>query len=245
MATHHDDIIAWLIPTSRHSWADKSTHLPENTLLTTTIPPSKSPFPSSPLSHHHHLTTEKPPKRALRLSFNTPTKQPGAFVIGTDARTCDIVLPNLRGISSQHCSLGFDAEARLTLTDFSESGTSVWYDWESNGDQTDYSWILSAGCSSTAFPAMAQRITIDIQGIRFQLVVNDHSSDWDAYRAKVDDLSELPYEDTTAPWEDSTWPVDQPLFQSIVVKNLDNQPAGEVYLWNLARPWEPMVKASA
>lgn len=138
------------------------------------------------------------------------------------------------------------------LNDFSERGTQVWYDWESNGDQTDYTWILSSGAEH-GFPSMVQRITVDVQGVRFQIVVNDHSKDWEAYHEKVDDFLRQPLwsQGLSAGWDrDSIMPVAPlfsrvPLFQHIFVKALGEEPVGEVYLWNLSRPWEPMVKAAA
>ncbi|KAF7553218.1 hypothetical protein G7046_g7167 [Stylonectria norvegica] len=244
--TFASNTIAWLVPTARGSYADKATLIPSNasrTVATTSHALLASRLPS--------LITSKPQK-AIQLSFAVPPKQPGSFILGTDAKRCDVVLPPMTGISAVHCSLSFDAEARLVLNDFSDRGTQVWYDWESSGDQTDYSWVLSSGCSH-GFPNAVQRITVDIQGVRFQIVVNDHSDDWDMYRSKVDVFLQEPA------WMgnlDNTWdrfsvlPIAPlfstvPLLQHIFVKSLGEEPAGEMYLWNLARPWEPMVRAGA
>lgn len=250
------DIIAWLVPSTRYSSADKATQMPQNAsrLITTS---------SSRLSS---TITPSKPQNAIELSFSQPPKQPGSFIIGTDTRTCDIVLPQTPGISPQHCALTFDAESRLVLDDFSQSGTQVWYDWESSGDRTDYSWILSSG-NTVGFPSnTVQRITIDIQGMRFLIIVNDHSADWDAYVAKVDAFCEQPSweDDWAAPWigesmldmmplcsaassaVTSAATATTPLFKHIMVTDVDNDTTGgSVYLWNMARPWEPMVKASA
>ena len=126
----------------------------------------------------------------------------------------------------------------------------MWYDWESNGDQTDYTWILSSGYSH-GFPNNVQRITIDIQGIRFQIVVNEHSSDWDTYKANVDAFREQPAwkNSLNASWNPNTpfAPLlsSVPCFQNIFVIGLEEEPLGEMYVWNLSRPWEPMVRAAA
>ncbi|KAM0420922.1 hypothetical protein ACHAPT_011312 [Fusarium lateritium] len=240
------NIIAWLVPTARNSIADKATHLPSNisrTVLTTSSQTLTSRLPN--------LLASRPP-RAIQLTFDAAPKRSGSFVLGTDPATCDVVLPPLSGIDARHCELSFDAEGRLVLNDFSERGTQVWYDWESNGDQTDYTWILSSGAQH-GFPSTVQRITVDIQGVRFQIVVNDHSDDWDAYHEKVDEFLQQPAwtEGLSAGWDrGSVTPVAPlfstvPLFQHIFVKALGEEPVGEVYLWNLARPWEPMVKAAA
>lgn len=239
--TSHPDIIAWLVPTTHHSWADKSTQLPENASRTISST-SAYPYLSSRLSDltHHHS------ERAIQLTFSQPPKRPGSFILGTDPRTCDIVLPSLEGISKQHCAISFDAQSRLVLSDFSERGTQVWYDWECNGDRTDYSWVLSSGCSDE-FPSMVQRIIVDIQGVRFQVVVNDHCADWNAFREQVDRFCEQPCWEDATPWVDASLPLPLAMspFQHIVVKSTANEHMGEVYLWNLERPWEPMVKASA
>ncbi|CAM1509410.1 Fc.00g031490.m01.CDS01 [Cosmosporella sp. VM-42] len=240
------NIIAWLVPTARGSQADKATHLPSNTHLT--VPANSSTTLTSRLPN---LLTSKPEK-AIQLCFDQPPKRPGRITLGTDAESCDVVLPALAGISARHCALNFDAESRLTLEDFSLLGTQVWYDWDSNGDQTDYTWILSSGYSH-GFPSTVQRITIDIQGVRFQVVVNDHSSDWDTYKTNVDAFREQPawMDGLSAGWDRaSITPVAPlfsaiPLFKHIFVKSLGEQPVGEVYLWNMAKPWEPMVRAAA
>ncbi|KAL6874267.1 hypothetical protein HDV57DRAFT_242852 [Trichoderma longibrachiatum] len=240
MAPHHD-IIAWLVPTSLHSLSDKATQLPENASRIISYTPSYTRL-SSRLSNLTHNV----PGRAIQLAFSQPPKRPGSFIIGTDPRTCDIVLPCVEGISKQHCALTFDAQSRLVLSDFSEWGTQVWYDWESNGDRTDYAWLLSSGCSHE-FPNMVRRITVDIQGVRFQVVVNDHTADWDAFRERVDRFCEQPSWEDDSPWADAASVLSSTVapFQPVVVREATSEPFGEVYLWNLARPWEPMVKASA
>lgn len=240
------DIIAWLVPTARNSLAEKVTHLPSN--ISRAVQTTSSPTLTSRLPN---LLGSRP-SRALKLSFDSAPKRPGSFVLGADPSTCDIVLPSLPGIDARHCELSFDAEGRLVLNDFSRAGTQVWYDWESNGDQTDYTWILSSGAEH-GFPSTVQRITVDVQGVRFQVVVNDHSADWDAYHDKVENFVRQPSwsQGLSAGWDrGSITPVAPlfshvPLFQHILVKALGEEPVGEVYLWNLARPWEPMVKAAA
>lgn len=240
------DIIAWLVPTARKSLADKTTYLACN--ISRTVQTTSSTTLTSRLPN---LLGSRP-SRAIQLSFDSPPKRPGSFVIGSDPSKCDVVLPTMPGIDGRHCELSFDAEGRLVLNDYSQAGTQVWYDWESNGDQTDYTWILSSGAQQ-GFPSMVQRITVDIQGVRFQVVVNDHSDDWDAYHDKVEDFVRQPAwsQGLSAGWDrGSITPVaplfsNAPLFQHILVKALGEEPVGEVYLWNLARPWEPMVKAAA
>ncbi|KID84985.1 serine/threonine protein kinase [Metarhizium guizhouense ARSEF 977] len=221
------DIIAWLVPTARGTSADKATHLPANMARTIDISASSSHHLSSKLSHPPGCA----PQRAIQLCFSQEPLRRGRFVLGTDANRCDVLLPPAPGISAQHCSIGFDAESRLVLDDFSEAGTQVWYDWACSGDQRGHSWILSRG---------DQRVVIDVQGVRFQLVVNDRSADWEAYRADVDAFCRPPPSREAVP---SLYV--QPLIRHIFVKGLGGEHTGDVYLWDLSRPWEPMVKASA
>ncbi|KND87636.1 hypothetical protein TOPH_07762 [Tolypocladium ophioglossoides CBS 100239] len=242
-----NDIIAWLVPTARGTPADKAANSPSNARRSTSS--SSPPLLASSL-------TPAAPERALQLSFSDLPDQPGNFVLGTDPH-CDVVLPPLPGIAPRHCALRFDAEARLVLDDFSAHGTAVWYDWESSGDQTIYSWVLSSGYS-LGFPGSSvRRIVVDIQGVRFQVVVNDHSADWDAYKANVDAFCAQPprLDGLAAAW-DAAWDAASsvaPLFsevslvQRVFVKGLGpgTEAIGEVYLWNMARPWEPMVRAAA
>ncbi|KAH7325743.1 hypothetical protein B0I35DRAFT_474483 [Stachybotrys elegans] len=240
------NVIAWLVPTARGTLADKAANMAENASRAVSV--SSSDYLSSRLPN---LIATKP-ERAIQLAFDQAPKRPGSFIVGTDPRSCDIVLPSRPGISPQHCAFGFDGESRLVLDDFSESGTQVWYDWESNGDQVDYSWILSSGYSH-GFPNAVHRIIVDIQGIRFQVVVNDHSADWDAYETRVDTFCQEPswVDGLSLGWDRASLaPIAPlfsatPLFQHIYVKSLGDEPVGEVYLWNLAKPWEPMVRASA
>ncbi|KAL3963150.1 hypothetical protein ACCO45_000154 [Purpureocillium lilacinum] len=115
--------------------------------------------------------------------------------------------------------------------------------------------------AAAAPPAMPTRIVIDIQGARFQLIPNVPlaASDPAAYRAKVESFCAPQSQPPAMPWL-----VDDPalaaadwvrksllsgspprVFKHVVVKAHDPVAVQEVYLWNVARPWEPMVRASA
>lgn len=239
--TSHENVIAWLVPTARGSNADKTTHMSENVFRTITIASSQylnSRLPNLIISR---------PQKAIQISFDQTPKRPGRFVLGTDPRSCDIILPAMPGVARQHCSLSFDCESRLMLEDFSEQGTQVWYDWESAGDRTDHTWVLCSPSSTT------QRITVDIQGLRFQVLLNEHK-DINAYKEKVETFCQtLPWVDgLTVGWDRaSVAPVlplftSEPLFRYIFVKGIGgDEPRGEMYLWNITKPWEPMVKAAA
>lgn len=249
--TPSQDIIAWLVPAPNCPAAEKAVRMAEN--ASRLVSCAETDFLTSRIKTS--LLADGPPRHALALTFTAQPMRHGRFVVGTDARRCDIVLPKMDGIAPQHCSLGFDGLSRLTLDDFSETGTQVWYDWDCAGDQRDFSWVLTSGYTD-GFPGKVQCITIDIQGVRFQIIANDHSSDREGFAAKVDALcaqAEPAAAQLDALWAESncTSPLHTlafaalPALRHIVVKSLGSNPADEVYLWDMERPWEPMVKASA
>lgn len=250
--TPSQDIIAWLVPAPNCPAAEKAIHMPEN--ASRLVLCTETDFLSSRIKTS--LLAGGPPRHALALTFTSqPPRRHGRFVVGTDARWCDIVLPKLDGVAPKHCSLGFDGLSRLTLDDFSETGTQVWYDWDCAGDQREYSWVLTSGYTD-GFPNKVQCITVDIQGARFQIIANDHSSERGAFAAKVDALcaqSEPAAAQLEALWSEPqcTSPLNTlafaalPALRHIVVKSLGSNPDDEVYLWDMERPWEPMIKASA
>ncbi|KAM3515065.1 hypothetical protein MY11210_001303 [Beauveria gryllotalpidicola] len=250
--TSPQDIIAWLVPAPNCPAAEKAVIMPENASRLTLC--AETVFLSSRI--RTSLLADGPPRHALALTFTgQPPRRHGRFVIGTDARHCDIVLPKLDGIAPQHCSVGFDDLSRLTLDDSSETGTQIWYDWDCAGDQRHYSWILTSGYTD-GFPSNVRCITVDIQGVRFQIIANDHSSEKEAFAEKVAALcaqSEPDAAQIDALWSEPpcTSPLNifafppLPVLRHIVVKSLGENPSDEVYLWDMCRPWEPMVKASA
>lgn len=264
------DIIAWLVPASNNPAAEKTLAMAANAPYL--FPCADSPHLTSRI--RRSLLASGPPRHALALTFTRlppKNRRHGRFVLGTDPRRCDIVLPALPGIASQHCSLGFDGLCRLTLEDASATGTQVWYDWDCAGDQRDYSWVLSGGnhTDGGVFPSNVRCITVDIQGVRFQIIVNDHQ-DRVAFAQKVDALYTHAEEEEelepAAAQIDALWaeppqcksPLERlrfsalPVLRHIVVKSLggggteeEEEQRDQVYVWDMERPWEPMVKASA
>lgn len=316
----HPNVIAWLLPSSTNQPAIEAVRLPQNTnrriaAIPAAFDPSPLPSPNPDNTINPSLLTKKAssssltskPRPALELSFANPPKNQTGFVLGTDA-DCDIVLPRLPGISPRHCALTFDAERRLVLRDTSAAGTAVWYDGASNGDRARESWVLSAGCTY-GFPAMVDRIVIDIQTVRFQVIVNDwhlvdpeaylrnvedfmailatlsapssFSSSFDGYNGSVHDLLAsfnfdlgfdfsfsfddekensdeddygaeydrgfaYDYEMDVDEKRDALMPLPSevaPQFVKYMFAADDGLPP-DTYLWNTARPWEPMVKVT-
>ncbi|KAK1716248.1 hypothetical protein BDP67DRAFT_542524 [Colletotrichum lupini] len=186
------NVIAWLLPSSTNQPALEAIRMPQNATRTvSTIPSSYEPIiqtpnpnqlpPITPTIDPSLLTKSSfskleasltKPRPALSLTFTSPPKSNPGFVLGTDPALADILLPSLPGIAPAHCHITFDASHRLVLVDTSHTGTAVWYDGASSGDGTRESWVLSAG-SSYGFPSMVDRVVIDIQTVRFQVIINE------------------------------------------------------------------------
>ncbi|OHE97241.1 hypothetical protein CORC01_07495 [Colletotrichum orchidophilum] len=202
------NVIVWLLPSSTNQPALETIRMPQNaTRKVDAIPSSYEPIiqtpnpdtaPTTPTIDPSVLTksssffsfssasSSPKPRPALSLSFTDPPKNHTSFVLGTDPSLCDILLPNLPGIAPAHCHITFDADKRLVLVDTSDAGTAVWYDGNSTGDRRRESWTLSSGCTY-GFPSMVDRIVVDIQTVRFQVVVNEaHSLRPEVYQENVD-----------------------------------------------------------
>jgi hypothetical protein len=117
----------------------------------------------------------------LQLTFNLGPKAGWGLVFGTDPN-CDIVLPQLSLISRRHCALTFDAHRRLILRDFSTNGTIVTYDDKGRETRRCFTWILGGH----DVPRDTRKIAIEIQGIKFQIIVSTHDTHLDLYNANVD-----------------------------------------------------------
>lgn len=104
----------------------------------------------------------------LQLLFTHGPKSVPGFVLGTDANSCDIVLPRLKGISRRHCYLTFDAERRLILRDCSTNGTIVEYNGKGGEKRSHFTWILRGH----EIPDKTKTIVIQIHAaLSLQIVV--------------------------------------------------------------------------
>lgn len=128
----------------------------------------------------------------LQLTFNRGPKTGKGFVFGTDASSCDIVLPKhadslLPGrskISRRHLCITFDEEGRLVLRDFSTQGTIVTYDGQGKEKRRGFQWILGGGGAPTF-----EKIIIEIEEIKFRIFVSDHDTNPQLYKTKLTDFS--------------------------------------------------------
>ncbi|KAG7139982.1 hypothetical protein HYQ45_003065 [Verticillium longisporum] len=273
MDTQMSTPIAWLLPANNNRWAAQATHMVGNSARRIHLDRALDDMVlvsehqdsnmitveeddddnSASDKENETVLTFKRPNAALALTFDHRPKGLHGFVIGTDPRTCDIVLPKLRGISRRHCHITFDAEKRLVVRDTSKHGTAVWYDGRSNGYRRRACWPLSSGFSY-GFPAMVRTIVLDIQRVRFQVVVNECLPRMDAYEDLVAGFLSSVAVPAAAPAreplrvENSLVPaplrVQRPVFVKYTVESGDDRQP-DTYLWNSARPWEPMVKVDA
>ncbi|SPO06563.1 uncharacterized protein DNG_09253 [Cephalotrichum gorgonifer] len=239
------DTIAWLVPSFGNPLALQAIQNPQNAALSTPSLPLLASSPPPLLSPLDNTPYTGP---ALRLSLSHRPKSHLGLLMGTDP-SCDVVLPKLPGISRRHCHLTFDAESRLVLRDTSKNGTAVWYDDRSNGDKRDFTWVLSSG-AECGFPDRVGTLVVDIQTVRFQVVVNPEAGRARGYVRRVDDfLMELAGRREAAV---------APLFsgrtaaageagrrgreRGFVKHTVEEEGKGpQTFLWNVARPWDPVI----
>ena len=131
----------------------------------------------------------------LQLTFNHGPKVGQEFVLGTDKNCCDVFLPKVREISRRYCCLTFDAKGRLILRDLSKHGVVVIYDgqggekrrtivtYNDQGQEKRYyfTWILSGSEASEV-----RKIVVEIERIRFQVIVSKHETYPNLYHDNVD-----------------------------------------------------------
>jgi hypothetical protein len=122
-------------------------------------------------------------KPGLQLSFSHGPKGPLGFMLGRDARHCDIVLPHLPGISRQHCYLTFDYQRRLIVNDISSYGTIVTYDGMGGERRRNFTWIIGGDVIADRSHEVVLQIH---EHLRFLIVVSWHREESELYSEKVD-----------------------------------------------------------
>ncbi|TAQ83032.1 hypothetical protein B7494_g8644, partial [Chlorociboria aeruginascens] len=126
----------------------------------------------------------------LQLTFN-PSPAGQGWVFGTH-ESCDIVLPKLPLISRFHCSITFDIQGQVILRDFSSHGTILTYSGQGgeirktifpeDGEPLYFTWILSGPMSQEKH----ENIVINIQSIKFHIILPKHDVKSLLYRKNVD-----------------------------------------------------------
>ncbi|KJZ73822.1 hypothetical protein HIM_06715 [Hirsutella minnesotensis 3608] len=218
---------AWLVPTAPGSPAHQCIDMLADTSRVVSSAPLRDPG----------ALTGDGASEAVRRSPDQPPTYADAAILGADAARCDVVLPELPG---------FDAEARFVRRKCSHTGTQVGCDDECNGDRVGGESLLSV-VAAQRFPDSVRRLVVDVQGVRLRAVVDNHSIDWDGFKRNVDALCKR-----RPRWNICTRRSAYPAFSNtvkylrrIVVQGCGSDTGRETYLWNLARPWEPMIRVAA
>lgn len=111
---------------------------------------------------------------SLQLQFGDRAYRNGqGIMFGTHRKKCDIPLPNMDGISKEHCYLTYDDKNRLVLKDISSYGTIVTYDGQGEKiKKRRFTWILGGD----QFTDRTEAITIQIHKyVKFRIVVPKHN----------------------------------------------------------------------
>jgi hypothetical protein len=191
------NLIACLYPAEGEGYAKDAICMREN--VARYIPPLRV---SKPKRRSRESTVPEDDEKngpdfqpGLQLTFNLGPKAGQGFVIGRDSTRCDIVLLNLPSISGLYCVLTFDIQRRLILVTRSLNGIIVTYD-EQGGEKRrtivtkddqgrekhhHFTWILSDEDISGV-----RKIVIDIQNIKFRIIVSKHETYLDTYNDNVD-----------------------------------------------------------
>ena len=126
----------------------------------------------------------------LELRFSHGPKGGHGFVLGTDASSCDIVLPPLEHprngqflVSRQHCYITFDEHRRLIVQDISSRGTIVTYHGKGGQKRRGFTWIIGGH----KVPDEKEAIVIEIAPkLRFQIIVSKEHPKRDLFFDNVD-----------------------------------------------------------
>jgi hypothetical protein len=90
-----------------------------------------------------------------------------------------------------------------------------------------------------------KRIVIDIQTIRFQIIINDPSVDLDGYTQRVNQFLDRVARRHEPTFEGSLLSTVEEDSQPVYLKYTLQSGFGateQTFLWNTARPWEPIVR---
>ncbi|KAL9584902.1 MAG: hypothetical protein Q9212_001836 [Teloschistes hypoglaucus] len=141
-------------------------------------------------------------EEGLQLTFSHGPKAGLGFVLGTNASSCDIVLPPLRDengkpvISRKHCYITFDAQRRLIVRDCSSQGTIVEYNGDGGEKRRNFTWIIGGH----QVPDSIEEIVLQIHNdLKFQIVVSKPTfpdlffDNVDEFCVEIAENDELPF----------------------------------------------------
>ncbi|KAF2749609.1 kinase-like protein [Sporormia fimetaria CBS 119925] len=133
----------------------------------------------------------------LQLTFSHGPKAGQGFVLGTEASSCDIIVPKTkdRKISRKHCYLTFDAQRRPIVRDCSTNGTIVSYDGKGGERRHNFTWIIGDHEVTDSIEEIVLEIDNDP---KFQIIVSKPRfprlffQNVDKFRSKIAENEELP-----------------------------------------------------
>ncbi|QPH09512.1 hypothetical protein C2857_000318 [Epichloe festucae Fl1] len=121
-------------------------------------------------------------KPFLEIKFSKVPRSSYGVIFGC-GMNCDVVLPDLRGISRYHFSLTFDERGRFIVKDLhSLAGTEVTYDGEGGGRRRNFHWIVGGDHNAHKREKIIIKVHEDVQ---FQIVVAEHDVHSESYKAQV------------------------------------------------------------
>jgi serine/threonine-protein kinase Chk2 len=116
----------------------------------------------------------------IELRFSGPPRTSSGLVFGTDPNTCDVVLPNIKGIglSKRHFALTYkrteiDERYHLIVRDLkSTHGTTVAYDRKGRDKRrSKFDWIVDG----FDLPNQTKNLIVQLhQNLSFRIIVNHH-----------------------------------------------------------------------
>ncbi|GAB0138922.1 hypothetical protein EsDP_00007142 [Epichloe bromicola] len=121
-------------------------------------------------------------KPFLEIKFSKVPRSSHGVIFGCGMK-CDVVLPDLRGLSKLHFSLTFDEQGRFIVKDLhSLLGTEVTYNGEGSGRRRRFHWIVGGDDNAHT----RKKIIIKVHNhVQFRIVVDEHNAKSESYKAQV------------------------------------------------------------
>lgn len=154
----HKNFIACLYPAEGPSYKNSNDVIHSNAKRWTASQREHFEIPTSYSRPGFPFTVNPGPKGGARQGF----------LLGTDADTCDIVMPKEEGISARHCRFTFRANGQFIVRDLSDSGIITSYNQMGKEKRNHFEWIIGGdkGVESSS------KIVIEIHPtLQFEIVV--------------------------------------------------------------------------
>lgn len=131
-----------------------------------------------PEQPHDRKTSKFDGKPCIELRFSKIPQSSHGLLFGC-SKKCDVILPNLKGLSNYHFGLTFDDERRFIVKDLECAiGTEVTYNNKRKGRRRKFNWII--GGDKTAHRQEHTIIKVD-DHVQFQVVATEHDITCQSY----------------------------------------------------------------